>query len=416
MGRLRHEAGQTVVLVAVLLPLFLGLGAIAVDVGYWYVVKKTAQDAADAAALAAARELPDRDVAIATGVDYVHRNLPGATAIVDTPYVEHGVVAGVPWTGGTPDPTKVEVTVRQPAGTFFGRAFGIIDLVVTTRAVAERTSSDSNLAIFSASDDCAEGLGLEFYGEDVAINGLVHSNGQFRIGAGPFWAADGSIWGTDNCRSSVDETVQSQFGTSEPPARLPRDVGEQPWPTWFTPADFGWLTGCTYSAAHISIGATEVQFLQPDKVVPYSETIPSGVYCATETLSIDAEDVGGSITALAPQITVSGGGLELAPFAQNVLFFAVPNTDNTTNDGPPPERALSCVPEDGADMLLLGSGHRWRGVVFNPCGRVVANLGDGQGGAPALEGAIVAHRVRVDGEGFEMIGKGDFEYSTALVE
>ena len=50
MSRLRQEAGQTVVLVAVLLPLFLGLGAIAVDVGYWYVVKKTAQDAADAAA------------------------------------------------------------------------------------------------------------------------------------------------------------------------------------------------------------------------------------------------------------------------------------------------------------------------------------------------------------------------------
>ena len=60
MGRLRHEAGQTVVLFAVLLPLFLGLGAIAVDIGYWYVVKKTAQDAADAAALAAAAELPDK--------------------------------------------------------------------------------------------------------------------------------------------------------------------------------------------------------------------------------------------------------------------------------------------------------------------------------------------------------------------
>ena len=32
MSRLRHEAGQTVVLIAVLLPLFLGLGAIAVDI------------------------------------------------------------------------------------------------------------------------------------------------------------------------------------------------------------------------------------------------------------------------------------------------------------------------------------------------------------------------------------------------
>ena len=88
MSRLRHEAGQTVVLVAVLLPLFLGLGAMAVDVGYWYVVKKTAQDAADAAALAAARELPNAAVAIPTGEDYVHRNMPDAVAAVSTPYAE----------------------------------------------------------------------------------------------------------------------------------------------------------------------------------------------------------------------------------------------------------------------------------------------------------------------------------------
>ena len=88
MSRLRHEAGQTVVLVAVLLPLFLGLGAIAVDIGYWYVVKKTAQDAADAAALAAARELPNATVAIPTGEDYVHRNMPDAVATVSTPYAE----------------------------------------------------------------------------------------------------------------------------------------------------------------------------------------------------------------------------------------------------------------------------------------------------------------------------------------
>jgi len=79
VGRLRNEAGQIVVLFALLLPLFLGLGALAVDVGYWYVVKKEAQDAADAAALAAARDLGrGQPVATQTAIDYVRKNMPDA--------------------------------------------------------------------------------------------------------------------------------------------------------------------------------------------------------------------------------------------------------------------------------------------------------------------------------------------------
>jgi Putative Flp pilus-assembly TadE/G-like len=410
MGRLRHEAGQTVVLFAVLLPLFLGVGAIAVDVGYWYVVKKSAQDAADAAALAAARELPNRDVAITRGQEYVGRNMPGATAIVDTPYSDHGVEAGVSGGGGPPDPFKVEVVVRHPAGTFFGRLFGIFDLTVTTRAVAERTSSDSNLAIFSWGDNCGDGL--EFSAEGVSVNGHIHSNGQFRISVGPFWAANGT-YDVDMCTASKDETAVSRFG-DDPTATLPLEDANRPWPVWFTPAQFGWFSGCTYEAATIQITDTEVRLA--DQVIPYSGRIPSGTYCASESVVIDASDVSGAVTVLAPQIAVNGGNLTLTPFSQDVLFFAVPNSDNTPNDGPPPDRELHCVPGEGTDMWLNGSGHRWSGIVFNPCGRTIVNVGDGQGGGAALEGAIVGNRIRVEGNGFDMIGKGSFEYTTALVE
>jgi hypothetical protein len=31
-------------------------------------------------------------------------------------------------------------------------------------------------------------------------------------------------------------------------------------------------------------------------------------------------------------------------------------------------------------------------------------------------GSIIGLKVRVEGDGFDMIGKGNFEYSTALVE
>ena len=52
--RRRDERGQVVVLFALLIPMFLGLGAIVMDIGNWYVHKKHLQTMADAGALAAA--------------------------------------------------------------------------------------------------------------------------------------------------------------------------------------------------------------------------------------------------------------------------------------------------------------------------------------------------------------------------
>ena len=421
MSRLRHEAGQTVVLLAVLLPLVLGLGAIAVDIGYWYVVKKTAQDADDDAALAAARELPNAGVAIPTGEDYVHRNMPDAVATVSTPYVEHtegGADIGVvtPPTSGTPDPMKIEVTVHQHAGTFFGRMFGVFDADVTARAVAERIPGDDTLAIFSYENPmCGDDSGLEFDAENVRINGFIHSNGRFRISQGPFWAADGTI-SKLNCTASIEPLIYSQFGAAPPLNREPRDdPTTRTWPLWHTPADFGWLDGCTYSGAIIEITQSAVTI--DGESAPHGGTLPSGTYCATTSFHLDGDGLGGRITALSPQITVEGGDLQLRPFAQDVLFFAVPNADTTsTNDGSLAADGGPYCEDDGHDLVLRGSGHRWFGVVFNPCGRIDANLGGGLDGAPALEGALIALRVRIRGNGFEMIGRGDFEYSTALVE
>jgi len=389
VGRLRHEAGQTIVLFAILLPLFLGLGAIAVDVGYWYVVKKTAQDAADAAALAAARELQDCAAAELVGHDYGERNMPDSTVEVNCG------TAGV-------DPGKVEVTVTAQADTFFGRLFGVLDVTVTQRAVAERLNGPGNLAIFSYSGDCFDGL--EFDAENVSINGLVHSNGQFRISRGPFWAADGTF-DVERCAASRDLNAVSVFGDG--PDDLPRQGSHEEWPAWFGPADFGWFSGCTYRGTTVEITAVAVVITGPDQIIPHNGTIAAGVYCATESFAITGDGVHGRITALAPVISVNANSSELRPYSgANVLFFAVPDGDfNPENDGPECSSAAS-------DMLLNGAGHRWKGVVFSPCGRVVINVS----GAQSLEGTILANQVRVDANGFEMIGKSDFEVQTALVE
>lgn len=413
VGRLRHEAGQTVVLFAVLLPLLLGLGAIAVDIGYWYVVGKKAQDAADAAALAAARELPDKDAAGATAMTYVQVNMPDASWDVEFPYIPNSADSGYGFIdGGKPDYTKVEVTVTHATGTFFGGLFGLVAPTVSRRAVAERLDSPGNLAIHSHGDDCSDGL--EFDAENVSIFGLIHSNGQFRISRGPFWAADGTFY-AERCRASVDEGAVSQFG-DDPSATLPRGAGKQPWPTWLTPAQVGWFTHCQYKGATIEITTQQVVITQPDQVIDHGGLIPSGTYCATKSFTVTGDGLRGRLTALAPNITVGGNNNTFSPHSgAKVLFFAVPNSDfNPENDGSLASGGEpDCQPSPAADLWLDGSGHNWRGLIFSPCGRVVVNVG---GGRTALDGTIVAHQVQVEADGFNMIGRSDFESHVGLAE
>jgi Putative Flp pilus-assembly TadE/G-like len=428
MSRLRHEAGQIVVLFAVLLPLFLGLGAIAVDIGYWYVVKKTAQDAADAAALAAARELPDACAAIVKGEEYGLANMPDATVTVipptscgsSVPVPGGGEVPGAgAGAGGEGSSTGVLVTVSHDTGAFFGRVFGIAEPRVTASAVAEMTSSGGNLAIFAYANDCT-GNPLEFGASDVFINGFVHANGRFKISDGPFWALNGTF-DDATCRPSVEPGVLAQFGEDRPPpwgtacgggpCREPLEGAHWSWATtmWFTPAQFGW-PNCTYQADSIEITADEVRLEPQGDVRFHGGAIPSGTYCARSSFTIHGDNLRGRLTALAPEITVKGEGLNLSSFSRNVLFFAIPNTDVVANDGPPETTDLECVPDTGSDLNLSGSGSQWIGIIFNPCGRVRVSLD------VLLQGAILGNEVFVGGDGFEMIGRGNFEYSTALVE
>lgn len=424
MDRLRHEAGQTVVLFAVLLPLFLGVGAIAVDVGYWYVVKKTAQDAADAAALAAARELPNDIDARARARDYVRANMPDALWEVEFPYTSGDAPYAGIGDGGAPDYTKIEVTVTHPAGTFFGRAFGILDLTVSRRAVAERLGGSGNLAIFAHSRDCDEDLALEFDARDVYINGLVHSNGRFRVSNGPFWAAEGTH-NKPNCPSSIDSSAQSQFGESMPPpsgtacagqpCREPNDDVDQNWPAWFIPAQFGWPTECTYSGAVIQI--TENVVKVDGQGQPFAGAIPAGTYCATTSFNLDGRGLTGTITALAPEITIDGSDLRLSPYASDVLFFAVPNTNPVGEFGSLETGGNAECSGDPA-VTLNGDSHTWSGIVFNPCGLITVNLAGSSAGAPALSGAIIGERVEVNGSDFYMNGADNLTLQPhlALVE
>jgi hypothetical protein len=245
------------------------------------------------------------------------------------------------------------------------------------------------------------------------------------VDGGPFWAADGTL-NRPNCPSSVDSDVEfAQFGENHPPpwgtacagspCREPRDDVFQNWPVWYTPADFGWLTGCTYSGETIEITSTLLKIKdQPD--IAHGGIAPSGTYCATKSFIINGDNISGTLTALAPELKVDGNNQNLSPYSQNVLFFTVPNIDTITeNDGSLAAGGNpTCLPNPAVEMQLNGGGHTWAGTIFNPCGRVNVNVGGSSIGSPALVGTIIGKKVKVNGDDFFMIGENDFSGTILL--
>lgn len=119
-----NEGGQSTVVLAISLTLILGCAALAVDLGADYLAKENVQDAADLAALSAARELPDQYDAMVTAIAVASENgvLP-ENVTVTTPYQG--------------DYSLLEVICTKTNEPWFSRVFGADPVTVTGRAVAK---------------------------------------------------------------------------------------------------------------------------------------------------------------------------------------------------------------------------------------------------------------------------------------
>ncbi len=118
-SRRERQSGQTLVLVALLMVAFIAMLAVILDGGYAYLQKRNAQTAADAGAMAGARELclsGDTTLATQVAADY---------AITRNRALEADIVI----TGG-----EVQVTGRIPFSTFFGGLLG--QPSITSSAIA----------------------------------------------------------------------------------------------------------------------------------------------------------------------------------------------------------------------------------------------------------------------------------------
>ena len=144
--------GATLPIVAVFMMVGIGISALAIDAGYLYSLKSKIQATADAAALAAARELPEVDAAGAAAATLASANMPAG---------DHGaVLAGEDVTtgnwdaetrvfspGSSPIDTVRVIIQRSEAngnavGLFFARALGFDEVDLTTSAIAAKIPPD----------------------------------------------------------------------------------------------------------------------------------------------------------------------------------------------------------------------------------------------------------------------------------
>ena len=201
-----RESGQAVVMFTIFLVVLIGFMALLIDAGSWLWVKRDMQGDADAAALAAVRDLPQSAItAEATAKDYVEtRNDDGAVLESFTP---------------TYADMTARVVVGRDSGSPFAKLYGTESAHISATATARiaQVSQVMNLLPFAA----LEGT-LEFgtppiperitfspgHGQDLGIQ-----NGH--IGAiAPEYEAPDCNDGTTNSAVELEKAIQGQFTDS----------------------------------------------------------------------------------------------------------------------------------------------------------------------------------------------------------
>src|SRR5919106_369742 len=196
---LRDQRGGIALLFGLMIGVLFAFGALAVDGAQLYVLKSKLQRTADAAALAAASQLPAEDDARAMALEYAVKNMSfeehGNTLVagdIDFGYWHPGTRSFV--SGGVPVNAAMVTTRRSaannnPAGTYFAGLMGYDEVDVETTSVAGRVNAVCILALDPSgesaffvengtmiADGCAVRINSDDpYALDVTSNGVMET-------------------------------------------------------------------------------------------------------------------------------------------------------------------------------------------------------------------------------------------------
>lgn len=221
--------GQTLPLVIFCMFSLVAVSGAAIDVGSWYQSKRSLQNAADAAALAAASQIPKGwSAAVATGSSAYGKNGQAGDSVS---YADTSVAAAN---------DSVVVTATRQAPTYFSKIFGFASITITATA---RATVSSFTTVHSNQDIMPWGVmkGTYIPGQSYGIytDNSSSNNGALSIpyvngancpvpnGANPY---RDEIDGTLNaCPVSVGEQLDVKPGNNAGPTRQGIDTRITTW-------------------------------------------------------------------------------------------------------------------------------------------------------------------------------------------
>ncbi|MCY0899853.1 MAG: pilus assembly protein TadG-related protein [Firmicutes bacterium] len=413
-SRLRARHGQVLPLVALGLPLIIGMAGLSITIGSLYLSETRLQNAVDAAALAGAQEMAAGDAnAVASQSALITQNDPAAANPTVT-------------AENTPFDTVVASATATIPGSF-AALFGHKTFTLTARAVAQYGPGPAfDYAVFQGSTSTSSPL--TFNGGDT-VTGSIHSNGNIDL------TGSVSISGAVNAAGTIKETGNDSTGPLEP------NQSVVAMPKWDVPAPPTVESASTTS----SITLNGNQTLQGNWIVTGSVTINGsnnvidGTIETTNGASINVNGasnvITGSLIALGGgniaiggdntvdgSVVASGGGS--ITYGGNDTIEGTTEIDNTTSSnatitlngsivakGPVLAQggSISLNGNDQADNgaglviaalansqgvggdITVNGGVSCTGVLYAPNGTIVFNGGD------AVSGAVVADYVTANG-------------------
>jgi Flp pilus assembly protein TadG len=347
-----EERGTVLVLVAVTMVAFLGLAALAIDIGSFYQAQRQAQSAADAGALA--------------GADALATTSAGAAATVASNIAKTNYSSSDAPIVSEPTLTSVKVTVNAPTSSFFGRFVGLTSNRVSATAVATETSGGGNYAVFAKSTACGA---LQLQQGNLTLNGAVHSNGGITASGHTNTYTSGS---TGACSYTDNSGGSNTFGTSTTPASGSSTL---PWPADYT-SDFPVYPLTTSGDPNCTSVGSDLNLQNNNPLLTYSGgyyNLPDGVYCYS-TIEFNIQPIKCTCTFVAGSFQLNQGPDQWSPYYHGLMFYDVNDTSlNVNSNGP---------------SFLSG------GVVFAPNASLTVNAPSGN-----VSGAVEALTVTINGGG-----------------
>lgn len=344
-ARGRREGGQMLVLFVLMLGVLMGFVAMSVDVGMILHERRSLQNAADAAALAAIQELPaPPGTVIAEAKEWAEKNgyeeADGAVITVTTPYQ------------GNPNAVEVVIEVEMPF--IFARALGLESTDIHARAVASRgDGAGYGPAIFGAGTGCADPKEVETSSADIDIVGDIISNGSVKM-TGSDIQVEGSL-------TYICDDPLLQNGTFTDGLNQVTDLAG--WPAYFDYSDFD----CDFTIASSDpweINPTDAPSLYAD---PATGLLNSGVYCHGDDIVV-SQGASGSVTFVSREgVYFTGGPYDLTPYQHDVLIYA----EKLSTYAPCPyQTGKECQGWDDTAVHISANSFTWEGIIFAPNGKI----------------------------------------------